>query len=376
MGTGTTSLVQTFDSGITGDAIPTISELVYGELGTELLVSLNDGIRGTSLWETDGSGAGTQFLSPVDPTSIAVFDGTAYFLGTGGGSSYGLWKTNGTAVGTTEVMDLSSYGQAPEDYDPQGDLVTSGSHLFFITGDSKGGVDVWSSDGTSQGTGVVRDFAQSPGSSAGPSILELTPFDTSLAFVLKADSGAQAWITDGTAGGTQLLTDLSLPGTGNSYVTPYSLTVAGGHMYFISATPGETSGTVGLWLTKGTPASTAEIFSFSTLANSEPSQPAVVPTVTDLTAFGSILYVSLEYGQQTNGGSGMNTSSGPATGPRPGRRKSPWRPPVHPSRISPASWSWGASCSSRRRTTPASRACGRPTGRPAGRRSCRCWINR
>ena len=191
VGTGTTSLVQTFDSGITGDAIPTISELVYGELGTELLVSLNDGIRGTSLWETDGSGAGTQFLSPVDPTSIAVFDGTAYFLGTGGGSSYGLWKTNGTAVGTTEVMDLSSYGQAPEDYDPQGDLVTSGSHLFFITGDSKGGVDVWSSDGTSQGTGVVRDFAQSPGSSAGPSILELTPFDTSLAFVLKADSGAR-----------------------------------------------------------------------------------------------------------------------------------------------------------------------------------------
>ena len=187
-------------------------------------------------------------------------------------------------------------------------------------------MDVWSSDGTSQGTGVVRDFAcRVRARRPVPLILELTPFDTSLAFVLKADSGAQC--LDARTGplpvAASCWTDLSLPGTGNSYVAPYSLTVAGGHIYFISATPGETSGTVGLWSTKGTPASTAEIFSFSTLANSDPSQPAVVPTVTDLTAFGSILYVSLEYGQQTNGGSGNEYQLWTSDGTQAGTKEVP-----------------------------------------------------
>jgi ELWxxDGT repeat protein len=292
---GTTTRVATFSPGHTaGAAASLMTGSSYITLGSELLLPLNDGIRGTALWATDGTASGTQFLAPVNPLDFAPLNGSAYFLGSGAGSQFGLWQTNGTAGGTTEVKDLSHYG--PLYGYNGGEMAASGARLFFATSDGSGGVDLWASDGTAGGTSIVKDFAPPAGSTgygSPPVVTDLTPFAGKLAFV--ADNGTlgtQVWITDGTIGETQMLTDIAgSTGPYGASSTVDSLTVAGGRLYFFSSTPGVSSG---LWSSDGTPGNTSE-FVLPTLPSSNPLQPPVIPAAANLTAIGSALFFSLEY---------------------------------------------------------------------------------
>ena len=99
-----TVAVASFSPGITtGSAALYPGTSDFATLGSELLLPLEDGIHGTELWATDGTAAGTVMLAPVNPRSIAVLGGEAYFLGTRPMDPLGLWETNGTAAGTSEV---------------------------------------------------------------------------------------------------------------------------------------------------------------------------------------------------------------------------------------------------------------------------------
>ena len=63
------------------------------------------------LWETDGTAAGTQMLSPalanshpgLNPTDFVVYDGQLLFAGQGQRNLYGLFTSDGTAAGTQEI---------------------------------------------------------------------------------------------------------------------------------------------------------------------------------------------------------------------------------------------------------------------------------
>ena len=75
-------------------------------------------------------------------------------------------------------------------------------------------MDLWTSDGTAQGTSVVEDFPASSGgsgSSVVASIGELTPFAGGLAFIANGGRRGPGLDHNGTAGGTRMLTDSSLP---------------------------------------------------------------------------------------------------------------------------------------------------------------------
>ena len=106
--------------------------------------------------------AGTTLLSEVDPQSFAVLNGTAYFLGSDQSSSFGLWETNGTAAGTSEVKDFSQLGSAYDNSGASNGLVASGNELYWARRrDGSGGVDLWASTGTANGTTLVKDFVGS-----------------------------------------------------------------------------------------------------------------------------------------------------------------------------------------------------------------------
>ncbi len=326
--TATTSLLDSFSPGFDAGAVSAVGGLPFAATGSEILLPLDDGIHGTTLWETDGTAAGTQLVSLVDPTQFAVLDGTAYFLGAGRGLPFGLWTTDGTAAGTTELKDLSQNGadKLTNGLD-LGEIVADGSLLYFTSSDGNDGVDLWASDGTAGGTSLVMDFpklSQLTFAGIQANVSDMTPFDGKLAFIARSGSdGTQLWITDGMAGGTQMLTDFAAPDDGSSYASPYintspsDLTVAGNTLYFIARTPGAPSATSGLWTSDGTAAGTSELFSFPSLPNPIANELTIQAYAANLTTVGSDLYFSLNYNNEDESSLTQEqlwTSNGTASG--------------------------------------------------------------
>ncbi len=287
-------------------------------IGTKLLIPLDDGIHGTGLWATDGTAGGTQRLAQVAPTGFASLNGVAYFLGMAGGSP-GLWKSDGTAGGTAEVMALTARSSPGYSL---GQITVVGGKLYFTTGDGSKGEEVWASDGTTQGTSVVQDFPAPPATahySQYANLSDLTAFGGKVAFIADSgSSGTQVWISDGTAGGTVKLTDIAQGARGYSSQSPSHLTVAGGKLFFLAGNATDATAAPGLWTSDGTPGGTSELFAFPTLPASTPNGTATTPTLENLTAVGSVLYLEASYSYY-NGTSSVNeaqlwTSNGTAAG--------------------------------------------------------------
>jgi ELWxxDGT repeat protein len=109
-------------------------------LDDELLFSLQTD-TGPALWKSDGTLAGTGEVNAQEAYGLVAWEGQVFFVSEGD-----LWKTNGTSAGTELVADLASPIGKILDQDAW--LVPHASELLFIAG------DLYSSDGTSGGTGV------------------------------------------------------------------------------------------------------------------------------------------------------------------------------------------------------------------------------
>ncbi len=113
--------------------------------------------KGTELWKTDGTAAGTQFVKDVNPTNSDVVvgpynltdvDGTLFFTADDGEHGNELWKSNGTETGTQLVKDITT-GPDPSNIF---NLASYAGKLYFINN-----YVLWSSDGTADGTVAVDD---------------------------------------------------------------------------------------------------------------------------------------------------------------------------------------------------------------------------
>ena len=195
-----------------------------------------------NLWTTDGTAAGTRpilpFESPAAPVAandLTVFDGALYFFA--GGTSVGggtpqppaaLWRSDGTAAGTRLVKVVAppqSVGIGLPFRLPE--LTVAGDHLFFRAQDDVHGAELWATDGTPEGTAIVKDIHPGPGSSlldglaAAGGTLYFTATD--------GEHGVELWQSDGTAEGTVMVEDL-VPGPAPS--NPEQLTAADGLLCF------------------------------------------------------------------------------------------------------------------------------------------------
>ena len=92
-------------------------------------------------------GASFTLLRVADVGSLVNFNGLAYYTY---GSSGALWKTNGTDV---SVKNFGSAANAPQW------LTTVGPWLYFTADDGVNGRELWKSDGTASGTTLVKDVA-------------------------------------------------------------------------------------------------------------------------------------------------------------------------------------------------------------------------
>lgn len=192
-----------------------------------LYFEADDGTHGYEMWTTDGTEAGTMLVTDLFPgpdpgvfdtacrNDRVVFDGALYYTGRDSPTTTGLWKTDGTAAGTTLVFE--------------GALACA----FTVIGDAfyfnSGGHGAVRSDGTPAGTETLASLTYVNG---------FEPFDGLVYFKGgDPDHGEELWVTDGTVAGTMLAMDInpgpatSMSNGGFAYLE-YDLAPFNGALYF------------------------------------------------------------------------------------------------------------------------------------------------
>lgn len=188
--------------------------------------------QGTELWRTDGTDQGTYMamdlfpdlpILSVDPFFLTNFQGHLYFYGRmetpDNHTTYNLLRSDGTVTGTI------SLGQYTPNVSPPFILNNT---LFFDAVDhlDQRGYELFKSDGTRQGTTLVRDIL---GGISGSSPSEFAEFQGDLYFsAATTESGMELWRSDGTQAGTVLVGGLP----GQAGTAPRDLAVVDEYLLF------------------------------------------------------------------------------------------------------------------------------------------------
>lgn len=222
-------------------------------LGNCYIFAAEDSAHGREPWVSDGTTAGTVLLRdivPSDrdswPSDFVEYQGRIFFSAHGE-DSLEMWATDGTPAGTEKISEQAFV--SPIVFDDR---------LFFGS-DANGEVELWVSDGTTAGTQPLYSIASIPdGGSGGPFYYPqyLTVLGDRLLFMADSQEyGFEWWVSDGTPDGTNLLKDIN-PGRFGAFAPndePYSLAVLGDRLYFPAYHPDLG---VELWSTDGTTAGT------------------------------------------------------------------------------------------------------------------------
>jgi ELWxxDGT repeat protein len=187
---------------------------------------------------------------------LALANGKLWIGGDNGSTGRELWTSDGTTEGTVLVKDIAP-GSTPSfgvnSSSPEGFTVFDG-WVYFAASDAVNGRELWRTDGTAANTTLVKDIYNDGFTglfAAGSSPDRFAPGRDALLFAARdADHGYELWRTDGTSAGTTLVKDIF---TGLTDSTIRSMMNVGGTIYFTAD-----DGVHGreLWTTDGTAAGT------------------------------------------------------------------------------------------------------------------------
>ncbi|MEM8931408.1 MAG: hypothetical protein AAGE94_09545 [Acidobacteriota bacterium] len=157
------------------------------------------------LWWTDGSMAGAEELAEVQIRSFFSLGGQLFFVGFEDVYGQEIWTSDGTPDGTSVFIDLVP-GSEPG-VPSTGPVAVTESRFFFQAYQPGSGRELWVSDGTVEGTRMVRDIV--PGIlSSQPTQITAVPGDEVVFTAWSADLGWELWRSDGTALGTHRVADI------------------------------------------------------------------------------------------------------------------------------------------------------------------------
>ena len=155
-----------------------------------------------------------------------------------------LWRTDGTESGTYMVKDINNGTSMGVPTGNLEDGIVFNDILLFGASDGDSGYELWRTDGTEDGTYMVKDIV--PGSSSAFPV-SFRIFNGEVYFVAKAtDSNyRELWKTDGTEEGTVQFTSIHDDSNTGSISSPFA--EINGKLYFRTG-----HGDTGLWVTDGT----------------------------------------------------------------------------------------------------------------------------
>src|SRR5262245_30422281 len=155
------------------------------------------------------------------PREIVQVGGIAFFSAIDESNGTELWKTDGTSEGTVLVKDIAP---GPAHSFPS-ELTELNGEVYFTLSipDRSAGyrAELWKSDGTAAGTILVKRISGDPGTYP---LRELTVLGDKLLFVADDGStGDELWRSDGTANGTELVADIHARAASSSpaYLTEF-----------------------------------------------------------------------------------------------------------------------------------------------------------
>ena len=235
-----------------------------GEAGLELWAS--DGTtEGTNLFRDISPGGydyyGTYIRYESSPQNLTEINGKIYFsAGSDGDTGRELWVTDGTDEGTKLVKDIYPGTDSTQintyQLNSSPDEFTELNGKVYFSAGTLEGRELWVTDGTSEGTQVVKDI--NPGGDSfeyytvliekyGSNPENLTQFNDKIYFSARVgvreefqfdlfdledrpgDTGRELWVTDGTTEGTQLVADIN---PGAEYSNPSDFSVVGDELLF------------------------------------------------------------------------------------------------------------------------------------------------
>ena len=245
----------------------------FTPLATDVAFMAVEPINGFALWRTDGTRAGTTLIRDVN--SIRIFNpivagnGVMFFVAQDRSGQFGteLWRSDGTFNGTVMVADLNPGPASSQGPSPQ--MLNAGGMLYFLATDGVSGGELWKIEAgrSVPGTGLlprpqlVKDIYPGPGhGAAGP-----LAFAGSTLFFAAQDPehGFELWKSDGTTEGTVLVKDI-LPGPESSI--PFQIVPFGDRVLFTTYLYDDEARS-GLWISDGTEAGTLRLESHPYVSN-------------------------------------------------------------------------------------------------------------
>jgi len=191
------------------------------DVGGALFFSADDGVHGEELWRSNGTTYGTYMVKDLWPGAERSLPATLTKVGSllfyqtdDGTTGRELWMSSGAPGDIRLIKDINANPGGSSD--PSGYAYISGcvtmavldGNAFFAAQDGTGttGRELWKSDGTPEGTMLVRDVEPGPDGSW-PTHLAVAN-DFVFFSVSGTSTGSQLWRTDGTFDGTIMLANV------------------------------------------------------------------------------------------------------------------------------------------------------------------------
>ncbi|HYI12049.1 MAG TPA: ELWxxDGT repeat protein [Thermoanaerobaculia bacterium] len=223
------------------------SDGIFRVAGETAFFVANDGIHGREVWRTDGTAGGTTMVADLTPgaegsevVSMEILDGQLLVMTNRDRGQ--LWISAGTAAGTRLVAEKPRAAAG----------FVFGDTYYFAWDDGTHGFEPWKSDGTPEGTTLVADVM--PGREGSMEFAWFIERPDGFFFVASdGAAGLEPWVSDGTAAGTRMAKNVARDVAVGS--APAALARAGETLFF-SADDGTSSA---LWTANAAGASRLEV---------------------------------------------------------------------------------------------------------------------